>query len=64
MNELIEKIYGKACIGAGNLNDRDFCEHFAKLLAAECAELCADIDGGENIFSRAIRKKFGVRNDY
>ena len=39
MNEQIEKIYGKACIGAGNLNDRDFCEHFAKLLIKECATI-------------------------
>ena len=35
-------------------------EKFAQLIAADCAELCADIDGGENMFSRAIRKRFGV----
>jgi len=35
-------------------------DRFAQLIAAECAELCADIDGGENMFSRAIRKNFGV----
>ena len=60
MNELIEKIYGEACLAAGNLDEREFCEKFARLIAADCAELCADIDGGENMFSRAIRKRFGV----
>jgi hypothetical protein len=61
MNEQIEKIYGEACIAAGNLDERDFCEHFAKLLIKQCAELCANIDGGENMFSRTIRKNFGVK---
>jgi hypothetical protein len=60
MNKLIEKIYGEACINAGYLDERGFCEEFALMIAAECAELCADIDGGENMFSRAIRKQFGV----
>ena len=35
MNEQIEKIYGEACIAAGNLDERDFCEHFAKLIIRE-----------------------------
>ena len=39
MNELIEKIYGKACLAAGNLDEREFCEHFAKLLIQECATI-------------------------
>jgi len=60
MNELIEKIYGLACIHHGDLDEREFCNEFARLIAAECAELCADIDGGENMFSRAIRERFGV----
>ena len=60
MNELIEKIYAEACINAGYLDERGFCKEFARLVAADCAELCADIDGGENMFSRAIRKRFGV----
>jgi hypothetical protein len=60
MNEQIEKIYGEACIHYGYLDEREFLEKFARLIAADCAELCADIDGGENMFSRAIRKHFGV----
>jgi hypothetical protein len=29
--------------------------------AKDCAEHCADIDGGENMFSRSIRHYFGVK---
>jgi hypothetical protein len=32
----------------------------ARQIAAEIADFCSDIDGGENMFSRAIRKKYGV----
>jgi len=35
-------------------------EKFAELLVADITKLCADIDGGENMFSRAIRKEYGV----
>jgi len=35
-------------------------EKFAKLIAADIAEMCANIDGGENMFSRAIREEYGV----
>ena len=39
MNEQIEKIYGEACIHYGYLDERSFCEHFAKLLIQECATI-------------------------
>ena len=35
-------------------------EKFAELIVQECADLCSDLDGGENMFSRGIRKHFGV----
>ncbi len=35
-------------------------EKFAQLIAADIAEMCANIDGGENMFSRAIREEYGV----
>jgi len=57
MNELILKRLAEE---SGFLNDVTKFEAFAVLLVKECAELCADIDGGENMFSRAIRKQFGV----
>ncbi len=62
MNELIEKIYGKACLGAGNLNDRDFCEHFAELIIRECAEI-AGCNGHVSGFSLGdlIKERFGVQ---
>jgi hypothetical protein len=36
-------------------------EKFAELIAADIAEMCATIDGGENMFSRAIREEYGVK---
>ena len=42
--------------------DSPYTLKFARLLILECAELCAEIDGGENMFSRAIMKRFGVDN--
>ena len=61
MNEQIEKIYGQACIDAGNLDEKKFCEHFAKLLIQECAGICYDEDciSGSG-YARAIMKNFGV----
>ena len=35
-------------------------QKFAELIVQECADLCSDLDGGENMFSRGIRKHFGV----
>ena len=35
-------------------------QKFAELIVGECADLCSDLDGGENMFSRGIRKHFGV----
>ncbi len=36
-------------------------DKFAELIAADIAEMCATIDGGENMFSRAIREEYGVK---
>ena len=38
-------------------------EDLVKMVAMECAELCANLDGGENIFSRGIRDEFGIKNN-
>ena len=38
MNELIEKIYGEACIHHGDLSEREFLEKFAELIVGECIE--------------------------
>lgn len=35
-------------------------ERFAELIVEECAEICTNLDGGENMFSRGIREVFGV----
>jgi hypothetical protein len=61
MNELIEKIYGEACLTAGYLDEREFCEKVAQMVAAECARICYDEDftSGSG-YARAIRKRFGV----
>ena len=61
MNELIEKIYGEACLTAGNLDEREFCEKVALMIAAECARICYDEDftSGSG-YAREIRKRFGV----
>ena len=39
MNELIEKIYGEACLAAGNLDEREFCEKFAQLIIRGVLEI-------------------------
>ena len=62
MNKRIQELKDQCYI---SIVDRDGdteydMEKFARLITADCAELCADIDGGENMFSRAIRKHFGV----
>ena len=44
-------------VGYMNVSD---VEKFAELIVLECAELCSTLDGGENMFSRGIRKHFGV----
>lgn len=38
-------------------------EDLVKMVAMECAELCANLDGGENLFSHAIRAEFGIKNN-
>lgn len=43
---------------AGVVEELD-AELFGRLIVENCAKLCADIDGGENMFSRAIRGQFG-----
>lgn len=68
MNELIEKIYGEACITAGNLDEREFCEKFAELIVAECARVAnltedydtGDYKSGRHWASFDIKNRFGV----
>jgi hypothetical protein len=64
MNDRIKAIAVQA--GAGEWGDSVIAttmdiEKFAELLAEDVADLCEDIDGGENMFSRAIRKEYGVK---
>jgi hypothetical protein len=63
MNERIKALY-KEATGKSFANDFDArvleAEKFAELIVQECADLCSDLDGGENMFSRGIRKHFGV----
>jgi hypothetical protein len=63
MNERIEQL-GEQAFFETEYDDREnlpeTMKRFAELIVRECAELCADVDGGENMFSRAIRKHFGV----
>lgn len=35
-------------------------KNLIELVAEECAELCSDLDGGECVFSRGIRARFGI----
>ena len=42
---------------------KDNLEDLVKMVAMECAELCANLDGGETLFSRAIRAEFGIKNN-
>ena len=68
MNELIEKISGDACIAAGNLDEREFCEKFAQLIVAECARVAnltedydtGDYKSGRHWASFDIKNHFGV----
>jgi len=64
LREQIKKI-GDECTEyvTGTLNgdyDRVDVVRFAQKIAALCADMAADIDGGECQISREIRKAFGV----
>ena len=75
MNELIEKIYGEACLTAGNLDEREFCEKFARLLTLDCiqqidqvkqikagrsaTEYTQGFDHGMAIAIKTIKERFG-----
>ena len=68
MNEQIEKIYGEACIHYGYLDEREFCEKFAQLIARECAEVvtkfakewCREGESPDYGYERVIKEHFGV----
>jgi hypothetical protein len=60
MNEQIEKIYGEACIGAGNLDEREFLQEFAKLIIRECANIADTHDCNLSLNGDSIRMQFGV----
>lgn len=70
MNERIQELVEQAIIYIEPNSDHDGTwafdkEKFAELVRADaiakereaCAELCSEIDGGENMFSRAIRAR-------
>jgi hypothetical protein len=54
MNEQIEKIYGEACIASGYLDEREFCEKFAQLVAKACGDFT------DPITRNLMMKHFGV----
>ena len=69
MNERIEGLWWKARIGYNNQNcDPEVLEKFAQLIIRECADICQDIDGEDNIDARSgrqvcaveIKEHFGV----
>ena len=63
MREPFHALMWKASIGYNDgwtRVDPEVLEKFGELIVAECADLCSDLDGGENMFSRGIRKHFGV----
>jgi hypothetical protein len=69
MNKLIEKIYGEACINAGYLDERGFCEEFALMIVRECAEAAlakgraspdTDFRTGSILLSEYLLVRFGV----
>ena len=72
MNERIKELHQQAKDFINEVSDNDGTyqgkeymqavrEKFAELIVGECADLCSDLDGGENMFSRGIRKHFGVK---
>ena len=54
MNEQIEKIYAEACITAGYLDEREFLEQFARLVAKACGDFT------DPITRNLMMKHFGV----
>jgi hypothetical protein len=61
MNERIEGLWWKARIGYNNQNcDPEVLEKFAQLIIRECADICQDIDGEDNIDARSGRQDCAV----
>jgi hypothetical protein len=61
MNELIEKIYAEACINAGYLDERGFCEEFALMIVKESAEVVNYYHSrNEPVTPQQILRHFGV----
>jgi hypothetical protein len=62
MNEQIGKIYVEACIAAGNLDEREFCEKFAELIIRECANQATWAqDTNAKDIGGEVLKHFGVK---
>jgi hypothetical protein len=40
--------------------DTETIERIMKIVAADIADFCCDIDGGDNMFSRGIRQEYGI----
>jgi hypothetical protein len=64
MNENLKQVLDQASTirysGMGDTVTIDY-EKFTQLLIEKCAEVVADLDGGENMFSRGIREYFGEK---
>lgn len=41
--------------------DTETIERIMKIVAADIADFCSEIDGGENMFSRSIRQEYGIK---
>lgn len=54
MNEQIEKIYGLACINAGYLDEKGFCEQFARMIVQACGDFT------DPVTRNLMMKHFGV----
>jgi len=61
MNDRINGLWWKARIGYNNQNcDPEVLEKFAQLIIRECADICQDIDGEDNIDARSGRQDCAV----
>lgn len=65
MREPFHTLMWKASIGyndSWSQVDPEVLQKFAESIVEECAEYCAELDGGENMFSRGIREKFSINS--
>lgn len=60
MNDRIFEVFEATRRGVEHEDEimSDFMQEFAERLVEEIADYCEEIDGGENYFSRNIRREF------